>query len=196
MLARAAIIVASMVLAAPLLTGADDGALSKVGVAVLFAVGLSCTPVVACVVAGIPVVFGRSLVVGDFVEIGASAGRVKGVSLLAVTLEGADGSELRVPHLLALGRATRVIGSVPPVSLDIVIDAREPQARVRERLLELAGPFTTRTKVELVAIDAEGARYRVTGCGIEGAGDLASTLADALRAENIALGRARPGERT
>jgi hypothetical protein len=85
---------------------------------------------------------------------------------------------------------------VPPVSLEILIDAGEPQARVRERLLELAGPFTTRTKVELVSLDGDGARYRVSGCRIEGAGDLASTVADALRTENVALGRARPGNRT
>ncbi|MGO8994652.1 MAG: mechanosensitive ion channel domain-containing protein [Polyangiaceae bacterium] len=190
MLARAGIIVAALVLAAPLLTGTDNGALSRVGVAVLFAIGLSCTPVIACVVAGIPIVFGRRFVAGDFVEVGEHAGRVKGVSLLAVTLEGGDGSELRVPHLVALVRATRVIGSVPPVSIEVTIDARESQAKVRERLLAIAGPFTTRTKVELLSLDGGGARYRVSGCRIEGAGDLASTLADALRAENVALGRA------
>ena len=66
---------------------------------------------------------------------------------------------------------------------------------MRERLLAIAGPFTTRTKVELLSLDGDGARYRVSGCRIEGAGDLASTLADALRAENVALGRARPGNR-
>ena len=195
MLARAGIIVVALVLAAPLLTGTDDGALSRVGVAVLFAIGLSSTPVIACIVAGIPVVFGRRLVAGDFVEVGELGGRVKDVSLLAVTLEGDDGSELRIPHLIGLVRATRVIGSVQPVSIEITIDAREPQGRARERLMAIAGPFTTRTKVELVSLDGDGARYRVSGCRIEGAGDLASALADKLREENIALGRGRAGER-
>jgi small-conductance mechanosensitive channel len=194
-LARAGIIVVALVLAAPLLTGTDDGALSKVGVAVLFAIGLSSTPVVACVVAGIPVVFGRRLVAGDFVEVGGHAGRVKDVSLLAVTLEGGDGSELRIPHLMGLVRATRVIGSVQPVAVDITIDAREPQGRVRGLLMTIAGPYTTRTKVELVSLDGDGARYRVSGCQIEGAGDLASALADKLREENVALGRARADAR-
>jgi small-conductance mechanosensitive channel len=195
-LARAGVIVLSLLLAAPLLTGADDGMLSRVGVAVLFAVGLACTPVVACVAAGIPTVFGRRLSVGDFVEIGGAFGRVKRVSLLGIELEAADGAEVRVPHLLALVKPTRVVGSVPPVVVEVTIDAHEPQGKVRARLLAIAEPFTTRTKVELLSLDGDGARYRLSGCSIEGAGDLASTVADVLRGENVALGRSRAGERT
>jgi hypothetical protein len=82
------------------------------------------------------------------------------------------------------------------VSFEVTIAAREPQARVRARLLEIAGPFTTRTQVELLSLDDDGARYRLSGCRIEGAGDLASAVADALRADGVALGRARVGERT
>ncbi len=192
-LARAGIIVVSIVLAAPLLTGADDGAFSRIGVAVVAAIGLSSTPVLACVVAGVPIVFGRRLTVGDFVEVGAHAGRVMAVSLLSITLEATDGSELRVPHLIGLVKATRVIGRVPPMSLEIAIDPRESQARVRARLLAIAAPFTTRTKVELLSIDGESARYRLSGCRIEGAGDLESSVVDTLHAENIALGGARRG---
>jgi hypothetical protein len=140
-------------------------------------------------------VYARNLTAGDYVEIGEHAGRVKEVTLLAVALEASDGSELRVPHLLGLVRATRVIGKVPPLSLEVTIDPRESQARVRARLLAIAEPFTTRGKVELVALDGDGARYRVSGCQIEGAGDLASTLADKLREENVALGRARADAR-
>jgi len=88
-----------------------------------------------------------------------------------------------------------VIGSVPPVSMEIVIDAGAIQSAVRSRLLTLAAPFTTRTKVELLSIDADGARYRISGCRIEGAGDLESSVVDALRAENVALGRSRTGAR-
>ncbi len=145
----------------------------------------------ACVVAGIPIVFGRRLGTGDFVEIGEHAGRVKEVSLLAVTLEAGDGSELRIPHLVGLVRATRVIGQVPPVTMEVSIAPSEYQARIRKRLLEIAAPFTTRTKVELVSFDSDAARYRLSGCRIEGAGDLETAIADALREENIKLGRGR-----
>lgn len=194
-LVRAGVIVVSLVLAAPLLTGADDGAFSRIGVAVLAAIGLSATPLLASVVVGIPIVFGRRLTTGDFVELGAHTGRVARVSLLSVTLEASDGSEVRIPHLVGLLRATRVIGPVPPVSMEVTVDARASQADVRARLLAIASPFTTRTKVELLSLDADGARYRLSGCRIEGAGDLESAVADSLRAENIALGRSRAGER-
>jgi small-conductance mechanosensitive channel len=191
-LARAGVILASLVLAAPLLTGTDDGALSRVGVAVLVAIGLSATPILACVAAGLPVVFGRSLVPGDFIEIGEHQGRVTKVSLLAVTLDAADGAELRIPHLLTLVRATRVIGATPPVSFDITIGANEAQARVRERLLAIVAPLATRATVELCSLDADGAHYRLTACRLPEASDLAATLADSLRAENVTLGRVRP----
>jgi small-conductance mechanosensitive channel len=192
-LARAGIIVVSLVLSAPLLTGTDDGALSRVGVAVLVAIGLSATPVIASVAAGIPVVFGRRLVAGEFVEIGTHTGRVKELSLLTITLEGSDGSELRIPHLLGLVRATRVIGSAPAVSFEITVDAGEAQARVRELLLTALAPRTARATVELITLDSGGARYRITAFIAHGGGDLPSALADTLRAENIALGAARGG---
>jgi hypothetical protein len=191
-LARAALILLAVVLAAPLLTGTDDGVLSRVGVAVLVALGFASAPVVASVWAGLPTVFGQRLSKGDFVEIGSHAGRVTGMSLLCVTLEESDGSELRVPHLLSLVRPTRVVGSVAPLSFEITIAAHEEQARARNLLLTLAEPFTTRTRVDLVSLDGDGARYRVTGCRIEGAGDLASAIADGLRKERVALGRATP----
>ncbi len=190
-LARAGVVVVAVLLAAPLLTGTDDGALSRVGVAVLVAVGLASTPIVASVAAGIPIVFGRRLVVGEFVAIGPHAGRVKRVSLLSATLEATDGSELRVPHLVALVRATRIVGSAAPVSLEITVAATEAQTRVRERLIAIAAPLTTRARVELVALDGDGARYRLTGCRVEGAADLAAAVADALRADDVALGRSR-----
>jgi small-conductance mechanosensitive channel len=190
-LARAGVVVVAVVLAAPLLTGTDDGALSRIGVAVLVAIGLASTPIVASVAAGIPIVFGRRLVVDEFVSIGPHAGRVKRVSLLSATLEATDGSELRVPHLVALVRATRVVGSAAPVSLEVTVAATEAQARIRERLLATAAPLTTRARIELVALDGDGARYRLTACQIEGAGDLGSAVADALRADNVALGRSR-----
>ncbi len=112
-LARAGLIVVALLVSAPLLTGADDGMLSHVGTAALFAIGLGATPVVASVVAGIPTLYGRRIAVGDFVEVGGSAGRVKRLSLLALTLDAEDGAEVRVPHLVTLVRAMRVVPSRP-----------------------------------------------------------------------------------
>jgi small-conductance mechanosensitive channel len=191
-LARAVIVVVALVLAAPMITGTDNGALSHVGVAVLVAIGLSSTPVVACVVAGIPLVYGRRLAAGSFVEIGRDAGKVKDVSLLVTVLEAQDGSEVRVPHLAALVRSIRVIGRARPTSVEVTVAAHEAQGRVRDRLLVVARTVTTRAQVELLRLDGDGARYKVSGCSVEGAGDLASAIADALREDKIALGGARP----
>jgi hypothetical protein len=190
-LARAAIVLAALVLAAPMLTGTDNGALSRVGVAILLAVGLAATPVIASVAVGLPVVFGRRLPVGLFVDIGGYAGRVKRLSLLSVTLEAYDGAELRVPHLLGLVRATRVLGTAAPVSFEIVVDGGAGQARVRELLVATVTPLAARSKVALVSLDGDGARYSVVAAPATGAPDIPSAVADALRAANVPLGRAR-----
>ncbi|HEY2513773.1 MAG TPA: mechanosensitive ion channel domain-containing protein [Polyangiaceae bacterium] len=191
-LARAGIVVTALVLAAPMLTGTDDGALSRVGVAVLVSIGLSSTPMLASVVAGIPLVFTRRLPVGSFVDVGGHEGRVKEVSLLSTTLETAEGNELRVPHLITLVRPVRVLGTAAPLSVEIIISASEPQAKIRERLATLAAPYTTRTRVDLLSVDGDGARYRISGGRVDGAGDLGSAIADALREENVPLGNRRP----
>src|SRR5262249_26242105 len=65
-LVRAGIVVVTLVVAAPLITGADDGTLSRAGVVALVAIGLAVTPLLICAAAGIAVVFGRRLRVGDF----------------------------------------------------------------------------------------------------------------------------------
>jgi small-conductance mechanosensitive channel len=191
-LVRSGIVVVALILSAPLLTGADDGAFSRVGVAALIALGLSCTPVLASAAAGIPVVFGRRLRTGEFVEVGGLAGRVLKLSLMEVTLEDALGCEVRVPHLLALVHSTRVLGRAPQVAMDVVIDPREPQARVREVLLAAAAPTCLRARVVLVSLDGDGAHYRVSGSlasAVTEGGALATAVADALVREGISLGR-------
>ncbi|HEX3769846.1 MAG TPA: mechanosensitive ion channel domain-containing protein, partial [Polyangiaceae bacterium] len=112
-LVRSGIVLASIVLAAPLITGTDDGALSRAGVVALVALGLACTPVLACAAAGVPMVFGRRLKTGDFVEVGGRAGIVREATLLEVVLEDAVGCEVRVPQLLGLWNPMRVLGSSP-----------------------------------------------------------------------------------
>ena len=50
-LVRAGMVLVSIVLAAPLITGNDDGTLSRAGVVALVALGMACTPVLACAAA-------------------------------------------------------------------------------------------------------------------------------------------------
>lgn len=159
---RIGLVVAAMVLAAPLLTGSDDGALSRAGMATLIAFGLASTPLLACGIVGSIAVFGRRLRPGDFVEIAGKTGRIRAVTLLEIAIEDESGCEVRVPHLLALVHATRVMGASPVVTVELVVDSKASQTRVREVLGETAQKVGSAVKVDLVSIDADGALYRVT----------------------------------
>jgi hypothetical protein len=187
-LVRSGIVIVALVVAAPLITGSDEGALSRAGVAALVTVALACTPILACAAVGVPIVFGRRLHAGDFVETGGRAGRVRGVTLLETRLEDAFGCEVRVPHLVGLWHSTRVLGHAPIVSVEIVVDAKAPQSIAYDALVAAAHGISPRAKVELVAIDASGARYRVS-CPDVAERSVAVVVADALLAVDIALGR-------
>ncbi len=190
-LVRAGIVLASIVLAAPLITGTDDGALSRAGVVALVALGLACTPVLACAAAGVPAVFGRRLRPGDFVEVGGRAGIVRDVTLLDIVLEDAVGCEVRVPQLLGLWNPTRVLGSAPLASIEIVIDAAERPAKVEDALVGAAVATCDRARVDFVSVDADGALWRVSAVPKYGKGvaALADAIAVAIAERGIALGR-------
>ena len=187
-LVRMGIVIASLIAIAPLITGSDEGALSRAGVAALVTVALACTPVLACAAVGVPIVFGRRLRNGDFIEAGGRAGRVKAVTLLEVRLEDVWGCEVRVPHLLGLWHATRIVGRTPMMTVVVTVDARASQAMVREALRTAANKVSDRAKIELVSLDADGARYRVS-CPDEPGADLAVAITEALVSSGIGLGR-------
>ena len=58
-LVRFGIVVVALLVAAPLITGNDDGALARAGIAALVALGFASSPVLASVAAGVPAVYGR-----------------------------------------------------------------------------------------------------------------------------------------
>jgi hypothetical protein len=191
-LVRAGLVLLSIVLAAPLITGTDDGALSRAGVVALAAIGIACTPVLACAAAGVPAVFGRRLRLGDFVEAGGRTGIVRDVTLLELVIEDAFGCEVHVPQLLGLWHPTRVLGQAPLTTIDVVVDPRERPADVEEAFLDAVLLTCERARVELLSLDADGARWRVSGVPkhSKGAGALADAVAHAIADRQIALGRA------
>jgi len=186
-------VLAAMVLAAPLITGTDDGALSRAGVVALAAIGIACTPLLACAAAGVPAVFGRRLSPGDFVEAGGRSGVVRDVTLLELVLEDSFGCEVRVPQLLGLWHPTRVLGSAPLASIEIVLDPHERPVRIEEALVGAAVATCERARVDLVSLDADGARWRVSGVPHHGKGAaaLADAVSRAIAEAGIALGRTR-----
>ncbi len=188
-LVRAGMVIVSIVLAAPLITGTDDGALSRAGVVALVALGLACTPVLACAAAGVPAVFSRRIKPGDFVEAGGRAGVVRDVTLLELVLEDAVGCEVRVPQLLGLWHPTRVLGGAPMVTIEITVHPRERPAKVEAALVIATGATCDRARVDLLSIDADGARWRVSGVARQGSAALADAVAQAIVDGGIALGR-------
>ena len=190
-LVRAGMVLVSIVLAAPLITGTDDGALSRAGVVALVAIGLACTPVLACAAAGLPTVFLRRLKPGDFVEAGGRAGVVREVTLLELVLEDPLGCEIRVPQLLGLWHPTRVLGSAAMATIEVAVDPHERPAKVEEALVGAAMATCERARVDLVSLDADGARWRVSGVPKHGKGaaSLADAVAQAISDQGIGLGR-------
>jgi hypothetical protein len=190
-LVRSGIVLSSIVLAAPLITGTDDGALSRAGVVALAALGFACTPVLACAAAGVLTVFGRRLSTGEYIEAGGRAGVVREINLLEIVLEDAFGCRVRVPQLLGLWHPTRVLGRSPPTSIEVVLDPRARPVMVEGALSGALGPRCDRFRVDLIAVDADGARWRISGIPLpdERATAVVDAVMKAISDAGIAFGR-------
>lgn len=193
-LVRAGVIVVALVTGAPLVTGNDEGVFARAGLIALIAGGLACTPLLASVAAGIPVVYGRRLRVGEYVQIGSRQGKVRALTLFEVRLEDEHGNEVRIPHLLGLVQATRVLGRTPLASVRVAVAPDADQGRVLEVLTEAARSCGSRPKAEFLSMSSEGAEWRVSAAldAKTNPADLAVAVADALARERIVLGRAQP----
>jgi small-conductance mechanosensitive channel len=192
---RVTIALVFFVIAAPLVTG-DDGALARAGTVAVVALGLSTTPMLACVAVGVTVVYGRGLKVGDFAEVGGRVGRVSAITLLDIRLDDEHGSEIRVPHLLGLIHPTRVLGPHQRVSVEVVLAPKvAADDKVGDLLRDSAGMIGKAPEVEVVALDADGVRYRVTvsSDALDAKRRLYAIVAQALVAADVPLGRPRSG---
>ncbi|WP_437604561.1 mechanosensitive ion channel family protein [Sorangium sp. So ce834] len=191
-LVRFGILVAALLLAAPLITGTDEGALTRIGFVVLASAGLAGTPLIASAGVGLSVIYGRRLRVGDVADVGGRSGRVRELTLIEARLEDEDGCVVRVPHLLSLFHPTRVRGRPPLVSLEISVDPSADLDRVRELLLKTGSSLGSRARAALVAIDEGGAHFRATmACdGDDVRSRWLTAVAQALVAAGIPLGRA------
>ena len=189
-LLRGAILVLAILFAAPLITGGDAGAISRLATAVLLALALGAVPLLASIAVGLPTVFGQRLRPGEVVELAGRRGQVRAVTLLDVQLEDPEGAELRIPHLVAFLHPSRALGAVPRQALQVVVGGGEDQARVQSVLLEAAGSHASGARADLLTLDAHGARWRVTSIHT----DLGQRVATALRDAQISLGRHGAGE--
>ncbi|WP_437751169.1 mechanosensitive ion channel family protein [Sorangium sp. So ce1389] len=191
-LVRFGILVAALLLAAPLITGTDEGALTRVGFVVLTAAGLASTPLIASAAVGLSVIYGRRLRIGDIADVAGRSGRVRELTLIEARLEDEDGCVVRVPHLLSLFHPTRIRGRPPLVAVEISVDPTADLERVRELLLRTGSGLGSRARAALVAIDEGGAHFRATmACdGDDVRSRWLTAVAQGLAAASIPLGRA------
>lgn len=186
---RGVIVVTALVVGVPLVTGNADGALARSGMVVLAALGFAATPLLATIAVGATIVFGRRLREGDRVEVGGRRGRVESTSLLETRLTSDDGAEVRVPHLLTLVHPTRVAGPRPRVEAVITTDSARDLDEIRGALDAAAGTLGEEVRIELSAIDRDGARWTVSMRPHQPGKPLLPVLAAALAREGIPLGR-------
>jgi hypothetical protein len=192
-LARGGIALVALFLAAPLVTGSEEGALARASAIALIALGLSVTPLMASATVGTVLVFGRRLRVGEFVEIGGHTGVVRALSLLEVSVEDSQGCEVRVPHLASLLHPTRILGKLPSATVHVVVSAAASQSRAEAVLSQEASRVAARSAVDLLSIDVDGAHYAVVVFSADRRvrTALLTAISDALAAEGISLGRSR-----
>jgi small-conductance mechanosensitive channel len=197
MIVRFGTVTAALLFLAPLVTGNPEGALGQAGVVMIAALGLASTPLLASALLGSVLLFGRRLRVGQHVEIGAARGRITAIDLLEVRIEGADRTELRLPHLYSLRSPLRVLGLWPRLDVLVPVAPENPQAELRELLLELARVHGREPSVELVSLDADRLLYRVSliADGEHTRSKLQLALFDAMRERGFRLARFTSAER-
>jgi hypothetical protein len=77
------------------------------------------------------------------------------------------------------------------VEIELMVDPRERASKVEEALVGASGKTCERSRVELLSLDADGARWRVSGVprpGMKG-GALADAVSQAIFEHGIGLGR-------
>ncbi|HMA94780.1 MAG TPA: mechanosensitive ion channel domain-containing protein [Polyangiaceae bacterium] len=134
LLIRIALVVISLLLLAPLLTGNSDGSLARVGMLSVGAIALATIPFLANIVVGLVTLYGSRLQMGDEIRIGGYAGTLVSVDLVELRLDTPSGQELRIPHLVTLVHPLAVAKKHAPCFRRLVVTAETPFARLVEVL--------------------------------------------------------------
>lgn len=161
-LLRAAIVVAALVYAAPVVIGSSDDALARTGSVVLWALGIAATPLLATGLFGAAILFDRRLGVGDHVRIRGESGRIVAINLLELRLLSATGSEWRVPHLLLSFSALERLGPSPRLSVELSAGRAQAPTPVLMRLVAAGNVCGRDAAAEIVDVERDQVRYRLT----------------------------------
>jgi hypothetical protein len=193
-LIRVTIVVLAVVFAGPIVSGDPEGVLARLGGAVVLGVALALTPLFCSAACGGVLIFTRRLQVGRQIELGSLSGRVVNIRLLDTVLRDNEGAEVRVPHVRTLFSPLRVLEAEPRRSVELSVSAQVEPAAVIELLHHAIHDQDALNDnlVELVHIDADSARYRVSVPVLDtrSASELRLILVQALVREKMPLGRA------
>ena len=190
-LTRMLILAMALLLGAPLVTGSDEGVSGRIATVFLAAFGLAAVPILASASLGLVMIFAGRLRVGDFVVFDGRQGRVAQMTLLELRIHDGEGSEMRVPYLLTLVRPIRVLGPYRLTTLEIAVDAKADQTRVREILTTAQKGKHGAPRIRLMGFDAEGARYEIIAKRAIDEEDPSIAIIKALEDAGIGLGRMR-----
>lgn len=188
---RIGVLLAAMILGAPLVTGSEEGASARASLAVAGALALASVPVLATGIVGMVMIFGRRLRVGDFISFEGRQGRIAFLTLFECILHDGEGAEMRIPHISFVLRPFRVLGPTPLSAVEVFVDPAADPDKVREVLARAAAGTHGDPRVRLLGLDADGARWEIVGRRAQDEGDIASRIQQALAEANIGLGRNR-----
>ncbi len=100
----------AVVLAVPLLGGADGGVADRLALALLVAAALAGAPLLASAAAGLPLLLAARPRLGEQVEVAGQTGTLSALGALSLELTTSDGGTTRIPYLLLLLKPLRLSG--------------------------------------------------------------------------------------
>ena len=155
-LVRIGLVVLSLLVLAPVLTGNSDGTFPRLGQLAIAAIALALVPLITTVLIGMRVLYASRLTVGQWVSIGAISGRILELTLFDTRIWVPGGATARVPHLVLLWQTLRTsTGSTNTVRLSIA--SHEQLEEVVDDLTAIAVRYGADATVTIEALSANQA---------------------------------------
>lgn len=179
LLIRIGLVVFSLLVLAPLVTGNVEGSLARVGMLSVVAIALATTPFVANTIVGLYTLYGSRLKLGDEIQIGSQRGTLTAVDLVELRLRADDEHELRIPHLVTLVRPIIVSSATTGTGRQLIVTAEERFARLLE-LLSTDEIAAMANQVRVVRVEGDRTTVELTPLLASASGEQ-QLLAEVLR---------------
>lgn len=193
LMVRGGLVIATLVFAAPVITGDSEGALARSGTVLLVSIGLAAVPLLATALVGSVTVFGRRLKLGELVETDGVAGRITRLGLLDLDVATNADTTVRVPHLLTLTRPIRRLAA-SPATLRVTLPRATPTTEGVSLLTHVAQQIHPDTSASVQEVSEHGTVYVLTFNGLDSAGKALhlERVAHALEEAKIDFKELRP----